>query len=115
VAATGQTFSQGALSQCWQSIVGNTTVFYHPQDYFLTVIKIAVDTQPVHIVITGYFTCTKQRNIVFCMTGYNTSAQALQTIHINTIPHFNPVVDDPDKESISVRKSPLFGAKSAGR
>ena len=46
--------------------------------------KIAVDAQPVHIMVTKHFSFANNRNIVFRMTGYDAGSASYATIHVNT-------------------------------
>ena len=52
--------------------------------------KIAVDTQPVHIMVTQHFAFTNNRHIVFCMTGHNTGAATKTAFMSMLIPHLIP-------------------------
>src|SRR6185503_4589975 len=45
--------------------------------------KIAVDTQPVHIMVTQYFSFTYYRYIVFSMTSYHAGITTIAAVHIN--------------------------------
>jgi len=81
VAATGQTSSQGAFSQCMHS-----TAVMRPPDDRVVALVVAVDADPVHLAAARYLVLADNRNVVLRLAGHHAGVDPVQALRSIAMP-----------------------------